>query len=774
MDLTGNPIILPVGSSPGSLYVTCKLAPIPTPLNPNIASSLPANFVLSFSQTSNAILVQASNATLSLWGTTFTLTRSQNPPLPPNSYDSNYEAVSFPFSFAPSSFSVTVPQGIPRFQTGTNVPAPVNAAFWSLPVTSIKTATGSAPPATQLAALPFEFGAVSLTLGTGLTANFLETVVDCIAPVDLMVDLVSGLRMTGKGIWIGLGPHVSLWNSNSVISLKGSGVGNLNPFSYSNLQGQEKFVVAGNLTASLDQPRNVQNERFYFASIGAFELQNNGESASGTTLTALGVAASGRPNKTSSYGLKNLLLKENDPDLFQVQGLLNSVSGTQITFNGGTVTITSALTYALPFLPDPYTTNIAFTPAAANATTSIGKMTTTVTWSTPANGHIIPTIDITLPNNVFYHLPPIPENPASTPAPALPASDVTALGQLDVVFGAATNTGRSRLLVDQVLNGAQLLDLSTNSSQFGVTFVTWIDADGQTSFVSVADLYLQAPANVIGLTTLPAVSWEPIITDPQDDSEKVTKFPTPLYFPNSGPSTVFGQNNVTLAPITPRSAIDALLAGYNPPSGTPSTVAVRTTLPSGLVAVAELTHPSNPLLFFPPVLEEVQPTFQDTSQSPAVPLQGGDQLSLRPGGTRLIIPTAPQASSTFAGATYQLHDGLDGSGNALDDSAVGPNIDGIFNQEFGPAGSNACVPVTRMDFSGWGESIFSDWSDPTALTGTTGPKVSKVDLGVVTGRTASEVVQIVSDSVPAGARMIFTTTIQRCVLYMTFVLFKKL
>ncbi len=38
-----------------------------------------------------------------------------------------------------------------------------------------------------------------------------------------------------------------------------------------------------------------------------------------------------------------------------------------------------------------------------------------------------------------------------------------------------------------------------------------------------------------------------------------------------------------------------------------------------------------------------------------------------------------------------------------------------FNAEFGPGSVRARVPVTRVDFSGYGASLFSHWQNPKAI-----------------------------------------------------------
>jgi hypothetical protein len=39
-------------------------------------------------------------------------------------------------------------------------------------------------------------------------------------------------------------------------------------------------------------------------------------------------------------------------------------------------------------------------------------------------------------------------------------------------------------------------------------------------------------------------------------------------------------------------------------------------------------------------------------------------------------------------------------------------IEKTFNDNFGPLGHTSRVPVTRIDISGFGESLFSDWKNP--------------------------------------------------------------
>ena len=67
------------------------------------------------------------------------------------------------------------------------------------------------------------------------------------------------------------------------------------------------------------------------------------------------------------------------------------------------------------------------------------------------------------------------------------------------------------------------------------------------------------------------------------------------------------------------------------------------------------------------------------------------------------------------------------------------------------------VPVTRIDFSGFGESTFSDWRNPAGVP----PTISKTIFHVMVGRTALEVVQAFSIKYPYAVRVVRTITIER-------------
>jgi len=115
-------------------------------------------------------------------------------------------------------------------------------------------------------------------------------------------------------------------------------------------------------------------------------------------------------------------------------------------------------------------------------------------------------------------------------------------------------------------------------------------------------------------------------------------------------------------------------------------------------------------------LNQVQPRF--TSQN----WMGGDQLSITVKSPAKPLP-GPQRSPVIPGSMRTVTDVTVPTGkNALD--PLTQVINGTF-----ATGPNAGVPISRVDISGFGESTFSDWHDPSNVPAT----ISKVEFGVIEG-----------------------------------------
>jgi hypothetical protein len=464
--------------------------------------------------------------------------------------------------------------------------------------------------------------------------------------------------------------------------------------------GIQAWVLSGTIIATLDVPRAVDGSRLRFTGPGLFGLESN---ASGDLLLLSEITSNLTP-LARSYALKNLLLQLNGPNLLTVRGTYDAQSS-QITT--GTLVLTYDYTRATPFLPDPYTISTNTTPRSS-LSTAASTLTITMSWqpNTPV------TIDLSLPTTSSAQSNKLLEASSSTANPELP--------------------------------GLTLLDLSSNVSQFGVAVAPAREAQAESK---ISDLYLQIPASDLRVVTLPAVQWEPVVTPDQS-----VPFTSPLIYPDNGPVTVLGTQSVTLTPIAPRQTIDEVLESYNTDSS-PSIITAQFTLPFGLVANATLS-PSRIITRPPPRLSQVQPTFT-SSNAGAMPqtLTGMDQLSIR-ASQPLIIGPGPRKSPTLAGSMQMLDVALDQNGNKAGVTITSP-ID--VNPTFEPGGTSPSVPVTRIDLSGYGESMFSDWRNPSGQAAT----ISKVDLEVLVGRTSREVVQLFSVLYPYAVRVVRTITIER-------------
>jgi hypothetical protein len=214
-------------------------------------------------------------------------------------------------------------------------------------------------------------------------------------------------------------------------------------------------------------------------------------------------------------------------------------------------------------------------------------------------------------------------------------------------------------------------------------------------------------------------------------------------FSDSGQLTALGANTVTLVPVAPRQAIDALLNAYN--TGVIE-VAAQFTLPFGIAAVAQLQRSTDKLIRSP-TIAEVQPSFT------AAGLAGGDQISINAPEPLLLEKDA--GSPSLPGASLQLHNAL-AAGVATSTTVLTP-IDDTFNSNFNPGGTHPGVPVTRIDISGFGESLFSNWRNPTDAAAI----ISKAQFDVLVGRTSREVVQAYSVLYPYAVRVVRTITIER-------------
>jgi hypothetical protein len=678
---SGIPVFLP-GPSPTSITVpaaasiSVSLVLVPQSSSPGASPpaaefsvQTPQNVTFEFTPTI-ASLATSDNAKLTVLGTSLTLSQITAPA----TYDSNLGMLCL--AFKADKAQVTVTQSSAQLVTITGS-ANITTAFWALPL-------APAPSSATDTTLPPASGAGGLSLdvqpGLAILASIYNTSINCGACTLLGENstfVMSGQNAIGGRAAV----TIPLWSSSEVV-FRPRG-----PFAFryvNQYNGYESWTTVLPCVAKLDKPRTINNDRLLATSVNASLIFIRNGSTITCTINAPDNPNDGLPR---AFAIKNLLLRIRN-GRFVIRGTYTAATGV----TDGVLGLQMTVVTGLPFLPDPYTTN--YFPSTGDLGLASAALDVVIKWQ---SSNFV-SLDMSLVQ------PPISTTTSQTSTQAV--------------------------IIRRVI--PTLLDLSTNVSQFGVSFV--LDAPEQTPLVQ--DLYLQIPASSMAVTALPVVQWEPVITDPNPDN-----FETPLTFLNSGSTTLFTSNSITLTPIAPRQAIDALLSDYH--ANPPSAVTARFTLPFGLTANANLTRSLN-FLVIPPSLNNIQPTFSGSN------LQPGDQLSIGASSLRLFNPNFASLSipGTIQSAKNALYNGL-----TTTDTVLGVLQD-TFTSNFT---QNPLIPVTRVDLSGFGESMFSDWRDPTSLP----PDISKVALDVLVGRTSREIVQAFSILYPYGVAVVRTITIER-------------
>jgi len=176
-----------------------------------------------------------------------------------------------------------------------------------------------------------------------------------------------------------------------------------------------------------------------------------------------------------------------------------------------------------------------------------------------------------------------------------------------------------------------------------------------------------------------------------------------------------------------------------------------------MVAGITETQPSGPA----PQL--TQPSFDVPGTNSNVTLTGAYQLTLRPPAQS---PSSQYHDPIFTGETFlrtvedNPNPGLSYGERVLSDpSTHTQNVIDIFYSQFNdPRHHNTGVPVKRYDLTGYGATLFSDWTDPNPSFTTA---VVKADFVTTVGRTSHEIVEVQSVIHPWHIQVVRTITIER-------------
>ena len=343
----------------------------------------------------------------------------------------------------------------------------------------------------------------------------------------------------------------------------------------------------------------------------------------------------------------------------------------------------------------------------------------------PTLGHISePTAHVNRALDAVLRSPDL----AGTPTPAAVSSRTENL--LPSLFGKRGGLGPDLLM---------LLDVSSRADQMGVTLGPAIaverDERGDVALRSTAPALFGVAAGNSGMplqimnmdvvttarhvraATLPQISWEPVwniplpIEGPADPDDTITVIPGLVVYDNDGiPTRIFSESPYPV-PIAPLPVTRHAIKEFND-HHTPRQAHAVFTLPFGLVAQADFTRLATNPAAKNAHLDLNMPHFDQ--------LRGGLQIKARPPAS--IKPD--KYSASFKGWTFQL-DNIRWAilGLRLYGSTLGKTVRDVFNRKFQPSdinppGTDPMVPLERMELSGYGASIFSNYLDSTATSPT--------------------------------------------------------
>lgn len=324
-----------------------------------------------------------------------------------------------------------------------------------------------------------------------------------------------------------------------------------------------------------------------------------------------------------------------------------------------------------------------------------------------------------------------------------------------------------------------LLDVSSNAYQMGVSlsgeqmFIPKSKikdkGNGEYEVIQANDMSfkvdgmdVQFEQDRIRQFLLPQHAWEPVYN--LSAIQPVREMDPPVgynYFANNGGPSRILNNNKKYIPLTPNDNIDALIQDYKTNSSNFTLAAF--TLPFGKRAVSILYK--NGIETVKPTMENLRPKFRKQNDG-SFYFEGGHQLSLKAGnhGINNKFDGIPPDSNMFPGFAYQSNNYVNHLGDATGDSHLSDFVTKTFNQEFftkflQSPDLKICrgVPVTRIDLTGYGANMLSNWVSPAAALN----EVSQTRFDTFHGRTSHEVIQVKSMIYPWGIRVVRTITTYR-------------
>ena len=609
-------------------------------------------------------------------------------------------------------------------------------------------------------------GALVLCTGPGLWASWRGQNQRLRLNTHILVDPGRLIISSSKARGPGAHQSISLWQEDedterrSVVSLNYSKKTPLRYFCEAS--GREMLLLGGIASASLSKPIQANSRRLNLKAQNALISFVYDQKGFSFVIAWIRPGISLGSDRLISLALTNALFTTTPIAGMAVMGELNKVNQA----DKGAVALCAGVYGILPFLPDPYAANLSARRPLPQASAGYeahrefnysltSVLFVFVNWQVPQKSEL----SLIMAGAPGYSLAVhglAQESPEPEPDWDMPEKTRHMLEQdRDRQAGLRNIFEETAGPASEIF---KMIDLSTNCDHFGVGFdpfgqkkpATHGGASGAgDSGLRIQELSLSITGSRLRLITTPLIQWEPVWTV---QNPAVGYFPSPMASAGDGGPTIIGSNTVTLVPIKPQKVLANLLNEYNG-DGSSVPMGAQFTLPFGMKAAANLIRSSG--IQQPDArVELIQPRSFDDA------LLGGLQIRLE----ALSPDHGPDAASpSFQGATIQLRNGVDPvTGHHLGKSVLsggGTNqgVEYIFNQEMEPSAPTRKVPVTRLDISGYGASMFSDWYNPKAAVAAT----SQVRLDVLVGRTAHEVVQVKSILYPWGVPVVRTITIER-------------
>ena len=498
----------------------------------------------------------------------------------------------------------------------------------------------------------------------------------------------------------------------------------------------ELFLSTGLATSHLDRPRTASGALVPFSAQATLLLTHT------DALDSLFLLAVHTDDRRTIFplALENCALGVDAPAVLVISGKLQGEA-----MQNAAIGLFYNLRWLLPTLPDPYAANFDLSAIPAQLPPTIGTLLATIGWAGATNE---PTLG-------FLWLPP-PQGGtvAATPFP----SSIQIRG--DTPFALASRSA-----------APALLDLSTRVDLFGVALAP---AMGQLALstedryrrqstvetapaVALTGMSLSLNSGLIATFALPQSSWEPM--------ESTAQPAGPIFCEPASdgfPLLVSAPDVQRLVPFSPGPVLTSNIE--NVAGGHP--FAALFSLPFGLNAL--IIEPNRPVhgriptlrsqfLLDGGVFRENRPhfvaSFVPKPPPDASKLRGALQLTLKPthperpaamfqGFTDLDTTHGPFIGPTPNGYGYAVIGAVSGVGKMFHDQFAG--------------GKSHGVPLRRIDFSGYGASIFSEWDQPDRTVG-----IIKVEFQTSIGRTGHEVIQAVSVIYPYCIHVVRTVTMGR-------------